>query len=62
MMEDVNVKLNPGLRQQNHCSFHQENGFKFKEETTIVLHLEESFMWCCNLYMSGSSSEIPGKF
>jgi hypothetical protein len=27
-------------------SFHQQTGLKFKEETSKVLHLEHSFLWC----------------
>jgi hypothetical protein len=37
-------------------------GLKFKEETSKVLHLEHSFVWCWNLDTSESRSEIPGKF
>jgi len=36
--------------------------FKFKEETSEVLHLEYSFVWCWNLDTSNSRPEIPGKF
>ena len=48
MMQDVHVKLNPGLT--------------FKEETSKVLHLEHSTVWCSNLDTSESRSELPGKF
>jgi hypothetical protein len=27
-------------------TFHQKSGLKFKEETSKVLHLERSFVWC----------------
>jgi hypothetical protein len=27
-------------------SFHQQTGLEFKEETSKVLHLEHSFVWC----------------
>jgi hypothetical protein len=27
-------------------SFHQQTGLKFKEETSKVLYLEHSFVWC----------------
>jgi hypothetical protein len=27
-------------------TFHQQTGLKFKEETSKVLHLEHSFVWC----------------
>jgi hypothetical protein len=32
--------------QQEEDSFHQQTGFKSKEETGKVLHLERSFVWC----------------
>jgi hypothetical protein len=32
--------------QQEEKSFHQQTGIKFKEETSKVLHLERSFVWC----------------
>jgi hypothetical protein len=32
--------------QQEEKSFHQQTGIKFKEETSKVLHLEHSFVWC----------------
>jgi hypothetical protein len=31
---------------QQEDSFHQQTGLKFKEETSKVLHLERSFVWC----------------
>ena len=31
-------------------------------ETSKMLHLEHSFVWCSNLDASGSRSEIPGKY
>jgi hypothetical protein len=51
MMKGVHVKLNPELLwktsiQQEEDSFHQQTGFKFKEATSDVLHLEHSFVWC----------------
>jgi len=30
--------------------FHQQNGFKLKEETSKLLHLENSRVWHWNLY------------
>jgi hypothetical protein len=27
-------------------TFHHQTGFKFKEETCKVLHLEHRFVWC----------------
>jgi hypothetical protein len=43
-------------------TFHQQIGLKFKEETSEVLHLEHSIVWCSNLDASGSRSETPVKF
>jgi hypothetical protein len=50
-MEDVRVKLNPVLPRQNsvqqvQVSFHQQTGRKFKEETSKLLHSDDSFLWC----------------
>jgi hypothetical protein len=42
--------------------FRQQIGFKLKEETGKVLHLEHNFVWCWNLDTSVSRSGIPGKF
>jgi hypothetical protein len=36
--------------------------FKFKEETSKVLHLEHSFVWCWNVDTSESGSEVSRKF
>jgi hypothetical protein len=51
MMQDVHVKLNVDCQgkssiQQEEDYFHQQTGLKFKEETSKVLHLEHSFVWC----------------
>jgi len=51
MMEDVRVKLNPGLLWQKlhstkEDSFYQQMGLKFEEETSKMLHLEHGFVWC----------------
>jgi hypothetical protein len=51
MMQDVHVKLSPGLPwqkgiQQEEDSFHQQIGLKFKEETSEMLHLEHRHLWC----------------
>ena len=48
MMEDVRVKLNPGLScvQQEEDSLYQQSGLKFEEETSKKLHLEHGFVWC----------------
>jgi hypothetical protein len=32
--------------QQEEEYFHQQTGLKYKEETSKVLHLEHSFLWC----------------
>ena len=32
--------------QQEEEFFHQQIGFKLKEETGKVLHLEHNFVWC----------------
>jgi hypothetical protein len=34
------------VSQEEEDSFHQQTGLKFKEETSKVLHLEHSFVWC----------------
>jgi hypothetical protein len=44
MMQDVRMKLNPGLSwqssfQEEEGSFYQHFGLKYKEETSEVLHL-----------------------
>jgi hypothetical protein len=51
MMQGVHVKLNPELPWQKQHStrrkiFSPTTGLKFKEETSKVLHLEHSFVWC----------------
>jgi hypothetical protein len=50
-MQGVHMKLNQNCHdknsiQQEEKSFHQQTGIKFKEETSKVLHLEHSFVWC----------------
>jgi hypothetical protein len=49
-MEDVRVKLNPGLPWQKLRStrrrLYQQIGLKFEEETSKMLHLEHGFVWC----------------
>jgi len=67
MMEDVRVKLNPGLpwpklHSTSRRLFYQQNGLKFEEETNKMLRSEHGFVWCGYLDASGSISEIPGKF
>jgi hypothetical protein len=47
MMQDVHVKLNPGLpwrKQQSTRFFSPANGAAFEEGTGEVLHLERSFV------------------
>jgi len=66
-MQDVHVKLNPGLPWQKQHStrkrlFSQQIGLKFKEETSKMLHLEYSFVWCWNFNTMESRSETRGKF
>jgi hypothetical protein len=47
---------------QKESSFHQQIGLKFKEETSKVLHLEQSFVWCRNLGTSETTLEMLEKF
>ena len=42
--------------------FYWHIGLKIDEETSKMLHLEHSFIWCWNLDASGSRSETPGEF
>ena len=49
MLQDVHIKLNPGLpeqkqHQQEDCSFHRHIGLTFEKETSKVLHLEYNFL------------------
>jgi isoprenylcysteine carboxyl methyltransferase (ICMT) family protein YpbQ len=37
------------------------NGLKYEGGNSKLLQLEHSLMWCCNVEISGSISEIPGK-
>jgi len=51
MMEDVRVKLNPGLpwkklHSTEENSFYQHIGLNVEEETSKMLHLEHGFVWC----------------
>jgi hypothetical protein len=51
MMEDVLVKLNPGLlwqklHLQEEGSFYTQNGLGTEEETSKMVHFEYSFIWC----------------
>jgi hypothetical protein len=67
MMQGVHEKLRPGLPWQNRIqqeeeSLHQQIRHRAKEETSEVLHLEHSFVWCGNSDSSETRSEVPGKF
>ena len=44
----LHVKLNPGKgsTQQEEDCFHLQIGLKFKEETSELLRLEHSIVWC----------------
>ena len=59
-------KLNPGLPWQKQHStrriFHQKIGHKFKEETSELLYMVHSFVWCSNLDTLESRSKLPRKF
>ena len=43
-------------------SFYQQIGLKFEEETSEVLRLEHSSVWCGNLDAPSNRSETPGMF
>jgi hypothetical protein len=43
-------------------TLHQQTILSAKEETSEVLHLEHSLVWCGNLDSSETRSEIPRKF
>jgi hypothetical protein len=64
MMQDLHIKLNLGLPRQHSTRrlFHPQNGLKFKEENSDVLHFEYSFLWSRSLDTSESKSKIPRKF
>ena len=42
--------------------FDQKCGIKFKEETSKLLHLDHSFVWCSKLGSSESRSELLRMF
>ena len=42
--------------------FYQKIGLKFEEETSEVLRLEHSSVWCLNLDAPSNRSKTPGKF
>ena len=46
----------------NKRTFHQQIGLKYKEETSKVLHLEHSTVWCWNLDTLESRWEKVRKF
>jgi hypothetical protein len=68
MIQDVHVKWNPELPWQKQHStprkpfFNQQIWLKFEEETSKVLHLEHRFVWCWNVDIWESGSEVSGKF
>ena len=66
MMQDVNVKLSPTLSPQKKHSTRlfspKQYGIKLKDETSEVLRLEHSSLWCCHLDTSESRSVIRPKF
>ena len=43
-------------------SFNRQIGLKFMEVTIKVLYSERNLLWCWNLDISKSRSEIPGQF
>ena len=43
-------------------TFHQQIGLRFREETSDVLHLRRSILWCWNVNTSEIRWEIPGAF
>ena len=48
--------------QQEEGSLYWHIGLGIEEESSEVLHLEHSFIWCWNWDASGSRLEPPGKF
>jgi hypothetical protein len=46
----------------NKKTLHQQIRLRAKEETSEVLHLEHSFVWCGNLDSSETRSEVPRNF
>jgi hypothetical protein len=46
LYSDPTRKIKSNSIQQQKYYFNQQNGLKFKEETSEVLHLERSFVWC----------------
>jgi hypothetical protein len=47
---------------QEEDSLHQQIRHRAKEETSEVLHLEHSFVWCGNLDFSEIRSDVSRKF
>ena len=50
------------LAPEEEGSVYQHIGLKTEEETSKMVHLEHSFIWCWNLDDLCSRSETPGKF
>jgi hypothetical protein len=50
-MQDINMKLHPEFRSIQHeeRSFNQQIGFKIKDETDIMLHLQH-IMYCAEIW------------
>jgi len=46
----------------NEDNCHHQIGLKFIEQSTQLLYLEQSFIWCWNLAISDSRSELPSRF
>jgi hypothetical protein len=70
MMRDEQGELIPGLPWQEQDSTRKKSFSPANFElnlrgcggTSTMLHLEHSFVWCGNLDISESGSEICGKF
>jgi hypothetical protein len=57
----LNTYKENSVFQQEEDSLHQQIRLA-KEESSELLQLEHSFVWCGNLDSSEARSEIPGKF
>lgn len=51
-----------GSIQQEERYFHRQIGIKFEEETSEMMHLKLSYLWCWNLDNSENISQVPAKF
>ena len=67
-MQDVHVKLKLGFpwqkkqRQKVETPLYQQIGLKFNEESSNLLRLEYSFIWCRNVDTAEGGSEISEQF